>query len=200
MPLLVFSACGDDVEEVLPSYITDFVVAETDADGVVSAVKFDDGTNYKMTNQRVQAQAADSAYRCIATYEKCEDDYLFYNLSPVLSPIPVCADSIHIKNDKNELPHDPVKVTSVWKGRDYVNMQLGVLTTGNGKHKYAFCIDSISNGTEYVSLVHLRAKEDAESYTSKLYASMPMVKASEDVNAFVLRINTYEGWKQYVFE
>lgn len=194
--LLTIVSCSDDEVDV-PSYITDFIVAQTNSKGEVSNIIFDNGAEYSPSKQTIHAQAADSAYRCIAVYAREKDDYVFYSIEPVFSSYPVEADSFKVSRDS--LPHDPVKLTSIWQGNGFLNMHLGVMTTGNGTHRYAFCIDSVKGDTEYVSLIHQRPKGDAESYTDKIYMSMPMEKAEEGVARFVFRVNTYDGWKTYEF-
>lgn len=194
--LCILSACSEEGVDV-PSYITDFIVAHTDSKGVVNKILFDDGGTYSLSKQTITTHSPDSAFRCIATYSKEGNDFSFYSMNPVFSPLPQHADSFKISRDS--IPHDPVRLTSIWKGRGYINMQLGVLTTGTASHKYAFCIDSVKGDTEYVSLVHQRPKGDAESYTDRIYMSMPMEKAEAGVTRFVFRINTYDGWKTYEF-
>ncbi len=191
-------SCGDDEGETVPSYITDFLLAETGSNGNVKRVVLDDGTEYAITSQQIAADKADSAYRCIATYTKSDRNIKLYSLESVFSALPQDADSFSISRDS--LPRDAVKMLSIWKGRGYINMLLGVMTTGNKNHKYAFSIDSIKDNTEYVSLVHQRPKEDAESYTDKVYMSMPMQKTEDNVKRFVFHVNTYDGWKEYSFD
>ncbi|MBQ0022063.1 MAG: hypothetical protein KBT29_02370 [Prevotellaceae bacterium] len=191
-------SCGDDEGEAVPSYITDFLLAETGSNGNVKRVVLDDGTEYAITSQQIAADKADSAYRCIATYTKSDRNIKLYSLESVFSALPQDADSFCISRDS--LPRDAVKMLSIWKGRGYINMLLGVMTTGNKNHKYAFSIDSIKDNTEHVSLVHQRPKEDAESYTDKVYMSMPMQKTEDNVKRFVFHVNTYDGWKEYSFD
>lgn len=195
---LVLASCDDD-DAAIPSYITDFVTAHSNSEKLVDRILFDDGCDYALTKQKIQASAADSAYRCIATYAVQEDgERAIYMMEPVVSTVPKYIDEM--KTGRDSITHAPVKVVSVWKGRGYVNIHLGTLVQGVAAHMYGFLLDSIANGTEYVSLLHFRPSNDGEAYTSNVYMSMPMVKRSEDVERFVLRINTYDGWKSYEFK
>ena len=180
-----FAGCDDDSDgDYYPSLLTDFVTAETDNNGNVSEVTFDDGAMYNVTKQSISSEMPDTILRCLAIYTKEDGVCDFYQLKLVFSDEALPADKF------KERVTDPVKMVSQWKGRGYVNMHLGVMTTGNGEHGYGFCIDSVVSKTTYVSLLHKRPEGDAESYTQVVYMSLPLTMETDSV---CLSVNTYDG-------
>lgn len=195
--LFSVSSCSDD-DAFVPAYITDFIMAETDSAGKVRSIVLEDGRRMELKEPELKAQAKDSAYRCIATYTFEGDGVAIHDISSVVSSFPHPADSFGVSRD--ELPHDPVELTSIWKGRGFVNMKLGVRTMGYGRHFYAFSIDSVVGGKEFISLVHQRSKQDIESYTSNVYLSLPTYQKPDSITHFIFSLKTYDGWKTYTFE
>lgn len=180
-----FAGCDDDSDgDYYPSLLTDFVTAETDNKGIVSKVTFDDGAMYNVTKQSISSDMPDTTLRCLAIYTKEGAVYDFYQLKLVFSDEARPADQF---KDRSAAP---VKMVSQWKSGKYVNMHLGLMTTGNGKHGYGFCIDSVVSKTTYVSLLHKRPEGDAESYTQDIYMSLPLTMATDSV---CFSINTYDG-------
>ena len=74
----------------------------------------------------------------------------------------------------------------MWRSGGYLNLHLGLMTTGVGTHQYAFCQDSVG----HYSLLHLRPSNDQESYTNDVYMSMPV---PEDVDSLTFSVYTYDG-------
>jgi len=180
-----FVCCDDDEEgDYYPSLTTDFVVAATNNKGLVKTIIFEDGNVYDMTSQSIDTEVPDTTFRCISSYTKKDGAYEFYQLKHVFSDkaLPSSKFKENVKN--------PVKVVSVWKGRGYINMRLGVLTTGQASHSYGFSIDSLVSKTTYVSLIHKRPENDAESYTETVYMSLPLTMDTDSVS---FTINTYDG-------
>ena len=189
MGLVFIVSCSDDDKDY-PSLVSDFLVASTDANGKITTVRLDKGTTYDIAAQGISTNAPDTLLRCIASYTLDGDKMTMYNISHIFSENPVPARSLLMAEDGTQLmdtlPRDPMKVVSLWKDGGYINMQLGMLTTGVGTHAYAFCEDSVG----HYSLVHLRPQEDAESYTQKVYMSMPI---PDSVGQVTFSIYTYDG-------
>lgn len=183
-----FISCSTDDDKAFPSLITDFVVVETNASRVLSNVRLDNGDLYDVASQGVSAGVADTTFRCVASYTLDDSGMMLYEATHIFSVLPVPLDEF-LKDGEMEaedLPRDPVSVISMWKSGGYVNMKLGVQTTGNGSHAYAFCEEREG----VYSLLHLRPVNDDESYTETVYLSMPI---PEGVESLTFSVNTYDG-------
>lgn len=191
---LVACSDGDDDGDVyIPPYITDLVVASTDADGKVVSVRMDDGTTYHVASQQVDMERKDTLLRCLATYT-CEygKDFQLHGIRPVFSAKSYPATSIYViidgkaYQDVSLLPRDPMKVISMWKSGGYLNLHLGLMTTNNGVHQYAFCEDSVG----HFSLLHQRPANDGSAYTENVYMSMSI---PQGLDRFTFTVKTYDG-------
>ena len=187
-------ACSDDHDgDYIPSYVTDFLMVSTDANGKVVSVLLDDGTTYNVSAQGLRSDAKDTLFRCKATYTKEPNkDLKLYNISSVYSKRPYPASSFYwvingeVYQDVSLLPHDPIKVISMWRSGGYLNMHLGVMTTDTGSHQYYFCEDSVG----HFSLLHQRPVSDGSAYTKDVYPSMPIPKGLDSVT---FSVTTYDG-------
>lgn len=198
--LLAFTtSCEEDDGTKAPSLITDFVEAHTSSEGRISRITTDAGTNFAVT-QDIRTEVGDTTYRCICTYTREENPKgthaTIYSISHIYSQPPRPA------SEFKEKPNDPVKVTSVWKTGKYVNIILGVMTTGQGHHEYAYSEDSTTTNSEgtsttHISLVHKRPAEDAESYTQTVYLSIPVTQYYKNGSNVSISIPTYEGQKTF---
>lgn len=188
--LMALGSCDDKDSDDYPPLITDMVVASMDASGVMATVSLDNGESYDVRAQGLATDVKDTVVRCLASYTLDEGRMEVYGVSRVFSARPYKAAEVLQDAEGHpvldSLPRDPVKVVSLWKSGGYVNMQLGLLTTGNGTHSYAFIEDSVG----HYSLAHLRPAGDAESYTQRLYLSMPI---PEGVESLTFSVYTYDG-------
>lgn len=189
-------ACNDGDDDdggYIPPYITDFLVASTDADGKVVSVRLDDGTTHNVASQQVDLERKDTLFRCMATYTLEKGKSLkLYGIQPVFSYKPYKATSIYViidgqpYQDVSLLPRDPMKVISMWKAGGYLNLHLGLMTTHQGVHQYVFCEDSVG----HYSLLHQRPAYDGSAYTENVYLSMPI---PEGLESFTFTVRTYDG-------
>jgi len=187
------ASCSNDGEAV-PSVLTELCDVYIDRQGVASQAVLDDGTLMDIAAQGLKADVADTTVRCVITYAWADGAPHVYSSTPALCMQAVPASKFHA------LPHDPVRLVSVWQKGRYVNMVFGEMTTGNGPHEYAFCIDSLRGRTLYTSLLHRQPAADAASYTQKRYASMPIRgNGSEAYDSLVLCILTYDGLRAFAF-
>lgn len=194
--LLFLIGCADDSEHdgdsYIPSLITDMVDVLTDANGTLSTVRLDDGSTYSIAAQQYTSNQKETLLRCRASYTLDAGDMKIYSLTRVFCDNPIPADSFVVVLDGVShrgaayLPRDPMKVISAWRSGGYVNLHLGLMTTGQGTHQYAFCEDSVG----CYSLVHLRPAADAESYTEHVYMSMPV---PEGKDSLIFSVYTYDG-------
>lgn len=197
---LLLHSCSDDDSYTLPSLQTEFVKAHTDAQGVVRSITTDGGLTYAI-EQNVHTDVPDTIFRCVCSYEVEEHGHsaTVYSLSHIYSQPPVPHSELEAR------PADPVNVRSMWKSGGYINMLLGVLTTGMGKHSYVFSEDSIATSkagtkTLCVSLLHGRPAGDMESYTQDVYMSMPLESYASKCDSISVSVQTYQGVKTFVFE
>ncbi len=200
-------ACSEDTP--YPSAVTSFVDAITDDNGMITDIRTDKEEVYKIDSQ-IHTNTPDTVIRCICIYEIMQRDVSGNNHTPTYPSVHihslkhVFSDEPRLRSEFNLYPQDPVKITSVWKAGNYINMHLGILTTDAGIHSFAFCEDSITTSDSgctsvYLSLLHLRPKNDAESYTEKTYISMPIRKYA-DIDTIIVHINSYEGLQEFVYQ
>ena len=183
-----FVGCSsDDDEKEYPPLITDFAVVETGARGAITDVRFDNGVSYNVASQGLNFLVADTLFRCMVAYTLDGDNIRLYNITHLFSVAPKFVTDFG-KSEVEDLPRDPVNVISMWRSGGYINMQLGILTTGGKYHSYAFCKDK--NGE--FTLLHMRPTYDEESYTETLYMSMPIPEEYENA-ALTFSVNTYDG-------
>lgn len=187
-------ACSNDGEPT-PDMLTELCNVYIDRQSVAALITLDDGTALDISAQGLKADVADTTVRCAVTYGWQNGTVYIYNNTPALCLAALPAD--HFRT----ISHDPVKLISVWQKGKYINMTFGEMTTGNGGHEYAFCIDSLQSRTLYTSLLHRQPAGDAASYTQKRYASMPFLGyyGTEAYDSVSFSIFTYEGLKTFVF-
>ena len=191
MCLLGFVACEDDDEKDgnYPSLYTDMLCVSTAADGTLTTAILDNGEHYDVSAQGLASSTSDATLRCLASYTLNNGSLKLRSIARVFSDDPYPVESFFgsvVRYDPSLLPRDPVKLISMWKSGGYINLHLGVLTTGQGTHSYAFCRDE--DGA--YSLLHLRPQGDAESYTEHLYMSMPIPEGMEHLS---FSVYTYDG-------
>lgn len=188
-------ACSDGDDDsggYIPPYITDMMEVSTDADGMLTRVKLDNGLIYDVSAQKRMSDAPDTVLRCRGAYTLDKGKFTLHGAAAVFAdkPVPASAFTV-VKNGvayhgSEYLPRDPVKMVSMWQSGGYINLHLGVMTTGQGIHQYAFSKDDEGQ----YSLVHLRPFGDDESYTDQVYMSMPI---PEDLDELTFSVYTYEG-------
>ena len=186
--LLCLCGCSKDEDDSMPAYKIDLAEIDTDHDGLVTVVRFDNGVTYTV-GQKITAETADTTYRCMCTYFVDANQKLsVYGLTHVFSPNP------RPRAEFKTFAYDPVNLTSSWKSGGYLNLRIGLLTTDEGSHSFGFCEDSVVNRKVYITLMHGRPEEDAESYTKDLFLSIPLKQY--DCDSVFVRVPTYEGWQQ----
>jgi hypothetical protein len=206
--LTVTSACGDD-DYRYPSVALEFLTAHTGADGSVQTIVTDDGMAYDVAADDSQSRfTADSTLRVVAYYEEVTPpmsssklaDAHIYSLATTISSLPKPAseftDGVHT---------DPAAVTSIWAGRNYLNIRLTVKAQ-NGRHLFGFVeeyVAPVEAGSEsravHLSLYH-DARNDVPATTQTAYLSIPLAQyAAPGINrlAITFTLNTVDGEKTY---
>jgi len=165
--LFLMTACGDDDDYYYPSVKLEFVTVKAGADGLIQSLLPDKGELLTVAKDRTGSTISpNSARRVISNYEvNPEDDPAF----------------------EGGLKYDPVDVTSIWLGRDYLNMILNVkININSGKqHVFGMIEESVEvEGDETVvtlSLFH-DANGDEENYNRRAYISVPLTKYVDEEN------------------
>jgi len=191
--LMACSDGDDDSGGYIPPYITDLMMATTDADGKIQRVCLDDGTEYNVASQQISLSAKETKIRCMATYTHANHQpFQLHSIAPIFTDVPHPANSIRVMinglvyQDVSLLPRDQMKVISMWKSGGYLNLHLGMMTTDNGMHEFLFCEDAPGQ----YSLLHSRPSSDGSAYTEHLYMSMPI---PDGVDEFTFTVRTYDG-------
>jgi hypothetical protein len=188
--LFGFVACQDDEKDGnYPALYTDMLCVTTAEDGTLTTALLDNGEQYDVSAQGLTSDASNATLRCRASYTLNKGRLKLHRVAHVFSDVPHPVETFYVLvggANPDLLPRDPVKLISMWKSGGYINLHLGVLTTGNGTHSYAFCRDA--EGA--YSLLHLRPQADAESYTEHLYLSMPIPDGEEHPS---FSVYTYDG-------
>ena len=169
----LISCSDDDSSSSYPSMKTELVEAFTGSDKAVKSIQFDDGRSYKLS-QAISSSTADTLLRCICSYTYDEDTHQLtvYSLGVVTSNNPTAADS------KTASVSGNYKLISSWCSSRYINAYISYQTTNQRTHRFYFVEDSLKTNTDgsrtsFVSLFHEQPQEDPESYTQKIYVSLP---------------------------
>ena len=183
--LFLMTACGDDDDYYYPSVKLEFVTVKAGADGLIQSLLPDKGELLTVAKDRTGSTISpNSARRVISNYEVNPEDAtaVIYSLQSVVAPEPKGADDPAFEGG---LKYDPVDVTSIWLGRDYLNMILNVkININSGKqHVFGMIEESVeSEGDETVvtlSLFH-DANGDEEPKNFTFFRSTTWVSISKD--------------------
>ncbi len=171
--LVLFSCSDDEGDKKYPDLHTELVEAYTDAAKKVSSIRLDNGTTYGLSRS-ISTTTADTTLRCVCSYVVDEDNSHVtpYTIGVVTSNYPIPASRLEGQTSA------AFKVISSWVTDRYINAMISYKTTGKGSHQFGFVEDSLTthaDGTKtaYVSLFHLQPANDMESYTQKIYVSLP---------------------------
>lgn len=208
-PLLacLFVACGDDYH--YPSVKLEYLTAYSDAGGSSKYLLTDEGVKYAVLENADRLQMeADTFTRIVSNYELVEaadgtTGVRLYAVLNAISPLPLPAAKF-----EDGVKTDPVELQSIWLGRDYLNILLGIKAQ-DGRHLLHFIEDKVekddATGRVNVELtLYHDASNDVLAYTKRAYVSVPLWNyAAEGVSkvTVTLAINTYaDGIKKYQFD
>lgn len=198
--ILLLWACKDE-DYHYPDLLTDMVEIDTDNSRNIKLLRSDDGKEYSLSKKALLEDGTpDSTYRVRCRF--CIDDertVTLYGLSILQSPHPELPahfnDSILV---------DPVKITSVWKSGNYINLHLGVMTKQEKTQKLHFVkteLQPAANGKQRIDLTLFHNQNnDPEAFTKEVFMSCPLQSLDlEDGDSIYMHITTYEGLKTYGF-
>lgn len=206
--LLLTAACGED-EYYYPSVKLEFVTIKAGSDGRIETLIPDKGNTMQVSEDRTNSTiAASSLRRVMSNYEVISTDAgevtaKIYSLQSVVAPEPK-KETDPAFNDG--LKTDPVDVTSIWVGRDYLNMILNLKVKGGKQHIFGIVeeniIETSSEKVVIFSLFH-DANGDMEYYNRRAYISVPLKKYADEDAGKKIRIkfkyHTYNN-KGEIFE
>ena len=125
---LLLGACGED-DYVYPNVLTDMIDLKTDHTGTGRYLITDEGTEWRIQSRTgLDGLAPDTTYRTVTMYapltdsEEAEKEAMLYNTQLVISPVPLSESKF------KEIKTDPVAIQSIWRGGNYLNLILQVMT------------------------------------------------------------------------
>ena len=132
------------------------------------------GTEYTPAHN-ISTNVKDTLFRCVCSYvyDKGSKKINVYNIEGILSAIPRPTDPA------DEHPTDEVKLLSHWRSQRYLNAYISYKTTDKDKHGFGFSEDEVKHYEDgrtatFVTLLHKRPANDSESYTKRIYVSLPL--------------------------
>ena len=197
MHMLLVSCSDDDNDFVYPDLLNEFVEFCTDSKGTVSKMTNDAGWSWSLDPiKELTELVPDTVYRVVVKYVSQtadgNDKAVLYSSQGVIAPIP-----ISISHFKNVIT-DPVRIQSIWKGGDYINIILNVLVKDKS-HKFHFIengfspLDDGSGKKLSLTLYHDR-NADIEAFYRTVYLSVPLWYYKNVIGAgdkIEVSINTY---------
>lgn len=198
LALLLVASCTDDGDDMLESYRFDLCELTTDAQGLLTQLRFDDGRTLIPT-QQYTLSAPDSLYRAIAIYMPVgEGKAEIRQLGAVISPLPVVF-------EQRPVVKDPVRVLTSWKTSRYFNLRVGVRRSGTQLHTFGFAeekIETLPNGKRRlrIALYH-DSQNDAPNFEDETYLSCPLYpyeqRLTRGVDSVVMVVNTPQGEQRF---
>ncbi len=200
---LCCAACSDDeYVYVYPSLLTEFVELYSDESGNGTHFTTDNGNTYAI-NTPLQGLQAHAVYRLVCGYELTEEyqeDYPVAKLYTLESVVVLQEEDTVADADAG----DPTGLTAIWRGGDYLNLQLAPKTQG-GEQEWNYRTDSITTSasgcrTFHLSLCH-RQLDDPYSYSTTVYASLPLynVGTLQKGDSLTFAIQTFDSRRVWHF-
>ncbi|MBQ0048822.1 MAG: NigD-like N-terminal domain-containing protein [Bacteroidales bacterium] len=176
---LLFACSDEDQDKPYPSIITELCCLHTTSNGTFGHLQLDNGTRYTISNPQSGYHASVS-YRVLCGFVPKGGEAEIYQLSAAL----LLHDSTAVQQ------HDPVSILSSWRSGRFLNFHLAPKTQG-GTQYWGYVVDRIDTScsetnaqgepltTAYVSLHH-NQNADPTSYTTDVYASIPLDSIQAD--------------------
>lgn len=182
---LSLSSCRDDNDDSpYPSLITELADCPTNSEGTMVKIVLDNDMELLLSNPQTDLKP-NVTYRALAGYTLDGRKATLYSLKPAT----LLRDSTRVATT------DPTAIVSLWRTKRYINLHLLPKTQG-GEQSWGFITDSIVGNRAYLRLHH-RQGTDPTSYSTDVYASLPL--ALVDADTITLRIRTFSGTKEQTF-
>jgi hypothetical protein len=175
--MLGATSCSDDDDYYYPSVKLEMLTVTAGSDGTLSSVVTDNGERLAVSTDKTSLTLdGGTSKRVISNYEKLVDNTVcIYSLSSVVSPTPLPATD---KTFEKGVKSDPLTVTSLWTGYEYINMLLTFKVDGSTTHYFHFVEESVGaleGGVKRISILLYHDSSEGESYYSRrAYASIPL--------------------------
>lgn len=197
LALLTFTACGED-EYHYPSVKLEFVTIESGNDGHIQTVIPDKGEVLTVANDYTRSSITpNSSKRVLSNYEIEEGTSRanIYSLQAAIVLEPKQRDEGKEETEE-DLPKDPVEVTSIWMGRDYLNMILNVKIKGGKPHSFQlFAEEEQATAEEGENVVILSLYHDANGdeayYNRNAYISVPLTGLAAEEQTIRIKFKYY---------
>lgn len=191
--MVVVSCSSDDEPDYLPPYEQMLCEVMTDAKGVATTIRFDDGRERPLVTCP-DGLTPDSLYRISAAVLEDESGVSIYNAAMIFSPMPV------VMKDE-EVKIDPVDVLTVWRDIRYINLRLSIKRSATTGHFLTFLDDGVRNNSDGTCTYQLRlfhdSNADDDHFRDELIVSCPIYPFAEQlrvgVDSVCLTVNTPEG-------
>lgn len=163
-----FISCDDDKEKV-ETMFSGFMTGYTDAEGYVTILNDDYGTQY-MVSEKTDKLNPDTLYRLVASVALDEN-----KTARILQMVPtisykapedsIIPDSLHVQ--------DPVEIHSLYIGGGYLNINMGIKVSKESAAHRLFYSHLDSPGKLKFTIYH-NAYGDQPVYTKYAYISIPL--------------------------
>lgn len=178
MVCCLLAACGED-EYQYPSVKLEFVTVKSAEDGHLVSLLPDKGEELAIANDYTDSYInPNSTLRVLSNYETVsyngEDAANIYSLQSLMILTPQQRNEM---TDNILKSSDPVDVTSIWMGRDYLNLILNVKLKGDKPHGFVLLQEetaSSDNETEILFTLFHYANGDEAYYNRNAYVSVPL--------------------------
>lgn len=174
--VLSFTSCKEE-SYVYPPVQQDFLTAFSGSDGALKTLLTDKGEHYTIAEDLSKSKLTpNSSSRVVGNYEILSGNnkaVRVYGLLNAVSVIPLPPNSSPFING---IKTDPVKMVSIWMGKDYLNIILSIAMQDK-KHSFHFVEEKIENiqGTKVITLLlYHNANGDSESFSKRAYLSIPL--------------------------
>lgn len=208
---LLFASCSSDNGNKSPAVRLEMLVAEitdglgTTSDGsnqnakyYIDRVLLDSGREFKVVKSPIIYNPSKARFMRAVAYLEVEgsDEVIIHSIAQVPIAKPLTSGNVPV-----DMHRDPVKVSRVWIGGGFLNIQLGIKTVDLSKHNILFTESSEVESKEIVvSFFHNRNNE-IEGATKNYLVSIPLDPyLSNSYISLRFLVNSYDGEKEYFFD
>lgn len=197
LALSFVAGCGDD-DDILDNYRFDLCELETDIQGRLAHLRFDDG-RILVPTKSYNRLTPDSLYRVLAVYVPTPDGKAeIRQLGAVISPLPLIF-------ERQPVVTHPVRVLTVWRTPRYLNLRVAISRSTFEKHIFGFAeegIEKLDNGKRRLRLrLYHDRNGDAAHYDEETYLSCPTYpydhRLTRGVDSVTMVVNTPQGEQRF---
>lgn len=192
---LYFCASCTKEEGYAPNYRIDLAEVEVDPTGKIESFTTDDRTTFRLSHTH-KVNYRDTLLRARVFFiPLAEEKAELKQIAPILAPHP-------IKLQAEKIKMDPITLQSIWRGGDYINLRLNILSgEPQAAHYWGFVDQGLRERTRYITLYHSQ-NGDPEYYTREVYLSCPLRQCNiQKGDSIAIKIQTRQGLiiKKFVY-